>query len=119
MAVAFTKIGDHAVVASYTAVTTANSAAQTATTAPLGAEKATMTVSGTFGGATVTLHGSNDGTNFVLLKDAASAALSVATTGAGHVIPTGFRFYKPVVTGGTADSLAITLVFSKRGKSSQ
>ena len=64
---------------------------------------------GTFGGAQVTLEGSNDGTNYVTLKDltgsniqATSAGLVEFTTSALHI--------RPKVTGGTGDSVNVTVV---------
>lgn len=64
---------------------------------------------GTFGGATVTLQGSNDGTNFVTLKDGAGADISV--TSAGLVdFSTAARYIKPGISGGTADDVDVTVV---------
>lgn len=66
-------------------------------------------VTGTFGGATVTLAGSNDGTNFVTLKDMAGNDISV--TSASLVdFSTGALYVKPIVTGGTSEDIDVLLV---------
>lgn len=69
----------------------------------------TLQVTGTFGGATVAIQASNDGTNFVALPTAVStistALKSVPSDGLG------FKHYKLVLSGGNASTdLACTLV---------
>lgn len=67
-------------------------------------------VTGTFGGATVTMTGSNDGTNYVTLKDVNGN--DVSFTAAGLVGFDGLTLYvKPAITGGTADSVTVTVVY--------
>jgi hypothetical protein len=64
---------------------------------------------GTFGGATITLTGSNDGTNFVTLEDTNGEAISV--TAAGLVdFATACRYIKPGISGGTGDDVDVTVV---------
>lgn len=64
---------------------------------------------GTFGGATVTLTGSNDGTNYVTLVDQTGSLIS--TTSAGLVeFSTSCRYIKPGITGGTSDAVDVTVV---------
>lgn len=64
---------------------------------------------GTFGGATVTLTGSNDGTNFVTLTDPTGSDISV--TSAGMVeFSTSCRYIKPGISGGTGDDVDVTVV---------
>jgi hypothetical protein len=64
---------------------------------------------GTFGGATVTLTGSNDGTNFVTLTDQTGANISV--TAAGLVeFSTACRYIKPSISGGSSDAVDVTVV---------
>lgn len=70
---------------------------------------ASMQVTGTFGGATVKMMASNDGTNFVQIGDAGGTAIALTAAGIEE-ISSGFRYYKPDVTGGTGDDLDITLV---------
>lgn len=66
-------------------------------------------VSGTFGGATVTLEVSNDGTNFFGAKDVTGTAISL--TAAGLVqLQTSAAYVKPVVTSGSANSIDVSLV---------
>lgn len=77
------------------------------------ATRAAISVTGTFGGATVALQGSNDGTNYYPLKDLANAAISF--TAAGLVeFSTAALYVKPVITAGTGDSLTITIVMRGR-----
>lgn len=65
-------------------------------------------VSGAFGGATVAIHGSNDGTNYVALTTDGSTACSFTAAGLKTVYePT--LYIKPVISGGTSQSLNITL----------
>jgi hypothetical protein len=66
-------------------------------------------VTGTFGGATITLQGSNDGTNFVTLKDSAGTAISVTAAGMAE-FSTAALYLKPTSTGGTADNVTVTLI---------
>lgn len=59
---------------------------------------------GTFGGATIVLQGSNDGSTFSTLDDVAGVAISATAAGIfdfnGHC-----RYIRPLVTAGTAESL--------------
>lgn len=67
-------------------------------------------ITGTFGGATVTLTGSNDGTNFVTLKDKAGTAISMTSAGAAE-FSTAMVYLKPGITGGTSDDVDVTVSF--------
>jgi len=64
---------------------------------------------GTFGGATVTLTGSNDGTNFVTLVDQTGASMSVTAAGLAE-FSTACRYIKPGISGGTGDAVDVTVV---------
>lgn len=64
---------------------------------------------GTFGGATVTLTGSNDGTNFVTLSDPSGTAISTASAGAFEFATT-MLYVKPGISGGTGDDVDCTVV---------
>jgi hypothetical protein len=66
-------------------------------------------VTGTFGGATITLQGSNDGTNFVTLKDSAGTAISVTAAGMAE-FSTAALYLKPTSSGGTADNVTVTVI---------
>ena len=66
-------------------------------------------VTGTFGGATVALQVSNDGTNYVTLKDA--TAVDIAFTAAGIAeFSTAALFIKPTSSGGSGDNVTVTVV---------
>jgi hypothetical protein len=70
-----------------------------------------VTFTGTFGGATVTLQGSNDGTNwFNLLQNGTAIA---ATAAALFDFSTAARYLRPALTGGTGDS--VTAILMLRG----
>jgi hypothetical protein len=64
---------------------------------------------GTFGGATVGLQASNDGVTYFNLKDLGNIAIS-ATANAMFEFTTSAMFLRPVVTGGTADAIDVTVV---------
>lgn len=70
---------------------------------------ASVQVTGTFGSATVKIMASNDGTNFSQIGDKGGTAIALTSAGIEE-ISSGFRYYKPDVTGGTGDDLDITIV---------
>jgi len=107
--IAFTKpdTGTFHRVYSWASVTEADSFA------PVKLDKAinaiTIQVSGTVGGATLALHGSLDGTNYVALKDADGTA--IALTSAGLASGRDLVLYlKPVATGGASQSLNVSVM---------
>lgn len=63
---------------------------------------------GTFGGATVNLQGSNDGTNWVNLTTNTGAALALTAAG-GAEFDTAAQFIRPLVTGGVGDSINVLI----------
>ena len=63
-------------------------------------------VIGTFGGASVALQGSNDGTNWVGLGDRAGTAIAITAAG-GSEFSTSFVYLRPLATGGTGDDLDV------------
>lgn len=65
-------------------------------------------ISGTFGGATVTIEGSNDGVNYLPLTDPQGNAISKTTASIEQIMEL-TRFIRPVVTGGTGSNLTITM----------
>lgn len=67
-----------------------------------------MQVTGTFGGATIALQVSNDGSNFVTLKDSTGTDISFTAAGMAE-FSTGALFIKPTSTGGTADNVTVTI----------
>lgn len=64
---------------------------------------------GTFGGATVTLQGSLDGTNWATLTDAQGNAISV-TSAALEAVTELVRYIRPVVTGGSGTDVTVLLL---------
>lgn len=65
-----------------------------------------MQVGGTFDGATVTGAGSNDGATYATLSDLQGTALSFTAAGLKGIAEA-TRYFKPVITGGTAESVDI------------
>lgn len=68
-------------------------------------------VSGTFaGGTTVSFSGSNDDTNFATdLVDPSNTAISLTAAGAAP-LRDAWRYIKPAVASGAADSITVTLL---------
>lgn len=66
-------------------------------------------VTGTFGGATIALQVSNDGTNYVTLKDATGANITFSAASMAE-FSTAALFIKPTSSGGTADDVTVTIV---------
>lgn len=66
-------------------------------------------VTGTFGGATIALQVSNDGTNFVTLKDGTGSDITVTAAGMRE-FSTAALWLKPTSSGGTADNVTVTVV---------
>lgn len=73
--------------------------------------KTSIQVTGTFGGSTVAIQGSNDGVNWVTLNDEANAGTPCSFTSSGFKGVLQFaKYIKPVVTGGTASGLIVNLI---------
>ena len=66
-------------------------------------------VTGTFGGATITLQVSNDSTNFVTLKDSAGTDISLTASGMRE-FSTAALYLKPTSSGGTSDNVTVTVI---------
>lgn len=64
--------------------------------------------SGTFLGSTVVLQGSNDGTNYVTLKDNTGNAVT-ATAAAYFDLPVNMEWVRPSVSAGTATTITAVL----------
>jgi hypothetical protein len=73
-----------------------------------GARRGAVQISGTFGSATVKIQTSNDGTNFYDIKDIHNTAVST-TAAAIFEITSAALFIKPAISGGSADSVNVTL----------
>ena len=65
-------------------------------------------VTGTFGGATIALQVSNNGTNFVTLNDAVGSPITFTAAGMRE-FSTAALFIKPTSSGGTADNVTVTI----------
>lgn len=74
-----------------------------------GGELASVQVTGTFGGTTVTLQGSNDGTNYATLKDRSGTAISLSAAGVVD-LSTAVLYIKPVCTGGAGYTITVTAI---------
>jgi hypothetical protein len=101
-----------------TGVATTTWAAITSADTPIamlnkGGARGTVQFSGTFGGATIALHGSNDGSNFFLLKNVHGTDITVTAAGM-HEFNSSALYIKPVITGGSGYSLNAICVL--RGK---
>lgn len=66
-------------------------------------------VTGTFGGATIVLQVSNDGTNFVTLKDGTGTNISFTSAGMAE-FSTAALWLRPSSSGGTSDDVTVTVV---------
>lgn len=72
----------------------------------------TVQVLGTFGGATVTIQGSNDNTNWVTLNDSGSTALTFTAAGMKLILENPI-YVRAISAGGTAS--AITVIIAGAG----
>jgi hypothetical protein len=72
-------------------------------------------IDGTFGGATVTFQGSNNGTTYATLSDPQGNAIS-KTSAAIEQVEEVTRYVKPVLAGGSSTSLKMTLLLVRRGR---
>jgi hypothetical protein len=71
----------------------------------------TFQQSGTFGGATIVLQGSNDGTNWSTLTQTGGANVAFSYTTAGVHCPVEMPVYvRPVTSGGTGSAVDAVLV---------
>jgi hypothetical protein len=64
---------------------------------------------GTFGGATVGLQVSNDGTTFFDMKDLGGTVVSATAAGLFE-FTTAAMYIRPVISGGTGDAVDVTVV---------
>jgi hypothetical protein len=66
-------------------------------------------VTGTFGGATIAIQVSNDGSNYATLKDSAGIDISLTAAGMSE-FSTAALYLKPTSSGGTSDNVTVTVV---------
>ena len=69
-----------------------------------------LQVSGTFGGATVTLHGSIDGTNYAALEDADGNAVALTAAGISGSGRDMVLYLKPVTASGSSSSVTVSVL---------
>jgi len=77
-----------------------------------GAPDRSVQVVGTFGGATIGVHGSNDGTNFSALTDPQGNDIEI-TAAKIEAVSELTRYIKPVTSGGSSSSVTI-IVFMRK-----
>ena len=65
-------------------------------------------ISGTFGGATVTIQGSNDGTNWNTMRDPASVAMTFTAADIKQMLEMAL-YVRPIVTGGAGVSITVVM----------
>lgn len=70
---------------------------------------ASVQVTGTFAGASVTIEVSNDGTNWVATKDVLGTAIAFSSTGYAELSLCA-AYIRPAVTGGSATGLSVVMV---------
>lgn len=63
---------------------------------------------GVFGSGTVKLQGSNDGINWVDLKDITGVTIGITSDG-GVEFSTSAVYIRPLITGGTSDDVNVTI----------
>lgn len=84
--------------------------ADTGTTINLaGASDRSVQIAGTFGGATVTLQGSNDGTNWATLTDPQGNGIA-KTSAAIEQVSEITRYIRAITSGGTGTDVDVTLL---------
>lgn len=81
-----------------------------------GSNLRSVQVTGTFGSSTVTIQGSNDGTNYVTLKDSGGTTMTFtsASTTIRNVLEVS-RFIRAISSGGTAAATVVSLLMIRRG----
>lgn len=66
-------------------------------------------VTGTFGGASIAVNGSNDGTNFAALNTPANAAIAITAAKINAVLEN-TEYIQPASTGGTGSTVTISML---------
>lgn len=69
-----------------------------------------VSIQGTFGGATVVVNGSIDGTNYTGLTNPAGVAISKTSAAVVGVFES-VVYYQPVASGGSSQILAVSMLF--------
>ncbi len=68
-----------------------------------------ISATGTFGGGTVALQGSNDGTTWFSLADLGGTAIALTAAG-GSEFRTTTLYVRPIITGGTGDDVDVLVL---------
>jgi len=68
-------------------------------------------MTGTWGSATAVMQGSNDGSNWVALKDAQGNDVSLTADGGFDAVVTGWEYVRPSLSGGSSDDIDVTVRF--------
>jgi len=76
----------------------------------------TVHVLGTFGGATLTFQGSNDGANWLTLVDPQGNALTWTTSDRLETCLDSPLHVRPLLSGGAGSSLTVIMVAKKQGR---
>jgi hypothetical protein len=76
----------------------------------------TVQVTGTFGGGTLTMQGSNDGTTWFTLVDPQGNALTWTTSDRIETVLDVPLFVRPLASGGASKSLTVIMVATKKGR---
>ena len=106
-----TKVPDGGVTNVYIALWEAMGNADTGTAVQMaGASDRSVQVQGTFGAATVTIQGSNDGTNYQTLTDPQGNALTWTTANRLEQISELTRYVRAITAGGTGTDINVTML---------
>lgn len=68
-----------------------------------------VSVTGTFGGATLSVAGSNDGTNYYTLNNAQGTAATFTAAGIKQVVEVPM-YIKPILTGGSGSDVDVIMI---------
>lgn len=79
---------------------------------PAFAEKSVQIQGSNFDGATISLHGSNDGTNFIALTDPRGNAIS-KTSSAIEAVSEHTRYVRPVASGINTNTSVVVSLYAK------
>lgn len=106
-----TRVTDGGVFDVYLATWTAMGNADTGTSVPMSsASDRSVQVEGTFGSATVTIQGSNDGTNWQTLTDPQGTALTWTSANRIEQIEEITRYVRPITAGGTGTNINVNIL---------
>lgn len=68
-----------------------------------------ISVTGTFGGATLSVAGSNDGTNYYALNNAQGTAATFTAAGVKQIVEVPM-YIKPILTGGSGSDVDVIMI---------